>query len=324
MPQPTASQVHVNRPLTNISVAFVNNGPFVADKIFARIPVSKQSDSFYTYDKAAWLRSVAQDRAPGTESAGGGWTVSTDTYRCAVKAIHKDIDDQTRTNQDQPLNLDREATMWVTRQILLKREIDFVSTFLGTGIWDTDLTGVTSAPTSTQFIQWDQASADPVGDVTGKQIDVQATTGETPNVFVCQPRVLHGLRQNADVIDRIKYTQKGVATRELLAGLFEVDDFFVMNGIEDTSAEGAATESPGFIMSSKDALLVHRTPTPSLMNASGGYTFVWTGLIGSVQGWQIKRFRMELIESDRVEGQTAYDQKVVAPSVGVFFDGAVA
>lgn len=323
MPQPTASAVHVNRPLTNISVAYLNNSDFVADKIFANVPVSKQSDVYFTYDKSDWLRSTAKNRAPGTESAGGGWNVGTSDYRCIVKAIHKDIDDQTRANQDQPLNLDRESTMWVTRQILLAREIDFVTNFFSASVWGTDRAGVSSGPTGTQFLQWDQAAATPVEDVTGSQIDVQSATGETPNVFACQPHVLQGLRNNADVIDRIKYTQRGIATRELLAAMLEVDDFFVLKAINDTSNEGA-TSAPGFIASAKDALLVYRSRTPGLYDPSGGYTFVWTGLVGSVNGWQIKRFRKEEIESDRVEGQTAYAQKVVAADVGVFWDDAVA
>lgn len=323
MPQPTKGSVHVDRPLTNISVAYANNGPFIADRVFPNVPVSKQSDVYFKYTKADWLRSIAQKRAPGTPSAGGGWTVGTDSYRAEVTAIHKDIDEQTRANADVPLSLDREATMWVTRQILLAREIEWASTYMAASTWGTDVTGVTSSPSSSQFIQWDQGAATPVEDVTGAQLTVQSTTGVEPNVFVVEPFVAHALRNNSDVIERIKYTQRGVATNDLLAAMFGVDDFFVVSGIQDTSNEGA-TESPGFIQTDKDALLVYRASTPSLMEPSGGYTFVWTGLIGSVQGWQIKRFYLDEIESDRVEGQSAYDQKLVAADVGYYFDGAIA
>ena len=44
MPNPTASDVHVNRPLTNISIAYTQDAStFVADKVFPNIPVAKQS-----------------------------------------------------------------------------------------------------------------------------------------------------------------------------------------------------------------------------------------------------------------------------------------
>lgn len=322
MPQPTKSSVHVDRPLTNISVAYANTGNFVADQVFPRVSVSKQSDQYFKYTKADWLRSQAELRAPATESAGSGWTLSTDTYFARVRAIHKDIADQQRANQDAPLNLDADATRWVTRQILMDREKDWSDTFFATGIWDTDRDGVTSGPTGTQFLRWDEDGSDPIGDIDGDKITVMETTGYIPQIGVASPHVVRGLRNNSDVIDRVKYTQQGIVTAGLLASLLDLDALYIASAIEDTSTEGAATDSPGFI-NGKHFLLTYRAPAPSLMEPSGGYTFVWTGLTGSIQGWQIKRFRMEHLEADRIEGQIADDQKVVASDVGVFYENAV-
>jgi hypothetical protein len=44
----------------------------------------------------------------------------------------------------------------------------------------------------------------------------------------------------------------------------------------------------------------------------------------SSSGYRIKRFRMENIEADRIEGQMAFDYRVVAPELGYFFATAVA
>ena len=56
------------------------------------------------------------------------------------------------------------------------------------------------------------------------------------------------------------------------------------------------------------------------MTPSAGYTFSWTGATGaSDSGGRIKRFRLELLESDRVEIQMSFDQKLVAPDLGYFF-----
>ena len=322
MPQPTKSAVHVDRPLTNISVAYAQTGNFVADRVFPRVPVSKQSDQYFTYTKADWLRSQAELRAPATESAGSGWTLGTDTYYARVRAIHKDIADQQRANQDSPLNLDADATRWITRQILMDREKDWSTTFFGAGIWDNEVTGVSGTPAAGQFQYWDEDGSDPIGDIDEQKITVMESTGYVPQIGVASPHVVRGLRNNADVIDRIKYTQQGVVTPGLLASLLDLDAMYIASAIEDTSTEGAATDSPGFIHG-KHFLLAYAAPAPSLMEPSAGYTFVWTGLMGSVDGWQIKRFRMEHLEADRVEGQLADDQKVVASDVAVFFDGAV-
>src|SRR5512137_184883 len=118
MPQPTAGDIHVNAPLTNISIAYIQQATnFVADRVFPIVPVQFQANRYYVYDRAEWFRDQAQERAAGTESAGGGWKVdNTPTYAARIYAIHKDIDDPTRADADAMINLDRDATEWVTQQ----------------------------------------------------------------------------------------------------------------------------------------------------------------------------------------------------------------
>ncbi|NBR70500.1 MAG: hypothetical protein EBT75_00125 [Proteobacteria bacterium] len=87
MPQPTSSQVHVDAILTNISVAYMQQqANFIASRVFPIVPVSKQSDKFFTYTKNDWFRDEAQRRADATESAGGGYGLSTDTYQARTSA----------------------------------------------------------------------------------------------------------------------------------------------------------------------------------------------------------------------------------------------
>jgi hypothetical protein len=60
------------------------------------------------------------------------------------------------------------------------------------------------------------------------------------------------------------------------------------------------------------------------LQPSGGYIFSWTGYLGAgPAGNRIKRFRIEQIASDRIEGEMAFDAKLVAPDLGVFFEDAV-
>ena len=78
MPQPTNTDVHVDGPLTNLSVGFKNDmKAFVADQVFPTVPVAKQTDKYFTYTQGDFFRTDAQLRAPGTESAGSGYNLST-------------------------------------------------------------------------------------------------------------------------------------------------------------------------------------------------------------------------------------------------------
>ena len=48
MPNPTRGDVHVNKPLTNISIAYMQMAEnFIADKVFPNISVAKQSDRYF-------------------------------------------------------------------------------------------------------------------------------------------------------------------------------------------------------------------------------------------------------------------------------------
>jgi hypothetical protein len=320
MPNPTISDVHVNVPLTNISIAYIQQASnFIADKVFPNVPVQKQSDRYYKYLKEDWFRVEAKERAPGTESAGGGWRIdNTPTYYCRPYAVHNDLDDMIRANADAPLNMDRDATEWVTQQLLIKRETLWAASYFGTGIW-TDRQGGASPQTYPKFVKWsDFTNSDPITDIDVSITKMASTTGYKPNTLVISPDVFVQLKNHPKILDRIKYTQQGVITEGILAGLFGVEKLLVPWGVVNSAAEGAA-ESTNFIFSGK-ALLIYAAPAPSILKPSGGYTFSWTGYLGAgAQGNRMKRFRMEQIASDRIEGEMAFDLKLIASDLGVLF-----
>lgn len=319
MAGPTARDLHASRPLSNISVAFMQSTTeFIADRVFPNVPVEFQSNDYYVYNRADWNRPSAKPRARSTQSAGGGWDVSTEAYNCDRFAFHKDIDDQDRANQDDVFNLDRETTEFVARQLLLTREQRFVSSFFGTGLWGTDITGVSASPTAGQVLQWDQAGSTPIQDVKDAALAQTKATGFKPNTLVLGPEVLRVLEDHADIHDRIKYTERAIVTTDLLASLFDVPRVLVPYPIQNTAKEGA-TESNSFFYG-KSALLAYAAPNPGLMTPSAGYTFNWRRYLGSSGLTALtRRFRMEEITSDRIESEMYFDMKVVASEMGTYF-----
>jgi hypothetical protein len=332
MPNPSQADLHVNIPLTNVSVAYVQNSAnFIATKVFPKVPVQKQSDLFWKYSKSDYRRTDVQRRAPGTESPGIGWNVDTDSYFAHVYAVHKDIDDQVRANADSVFKLDSEATQFITNQLLLKRDLDWHARYFTTGVWGTNLTGVAASPTTNQFIQWDSASSDPIKLLADLQTSFIQNTGVKANTLVLGAHVINALKNHPAIIDRIKYTQKGIVTTDLIATLFDVERVLVSYAtqatgpqIPDASAQDAAA-TYSFIGNSKSALLVHTPSSPGLQTPAAGYTFTWRGYLGgNAQGIKIKRFRMEHIASDRIEAEQTYDMKVVGTDLGVFMSSVVA
>lgn len=314
MPQPTPSDLHVSAALTNVSVAYLQDQQdYQAHRIFPIVPVQHQSNQYPIYNKEDFLRDEAKPRAPGTESAGGGWTVTTATYYAQVEAFHKDIDDQLRANADPIYNLDRDATQFVTQKMLTRRERRWISTFFQPGVWATDFT---PSPL------WSAASSTPQKDVETAKLAIQAQTGKKPNKFVLGPQVLSALRTNSEVRDQFKYTSADSITTAMLAGFFDVEQIIALNAVYTSSVEGNATQTTAF-MAGKHALLLHAPDAASLLQPSAGYLFSWSGYTGMVDGIRVKRFRMEPIASERIEAEIAYDMKVVSPLLGYFFNGAV-
>lgn len=335
---PSRGDVHINAPLTNVSVAYLQSASnFVAAKVFINIPVTKQSDAFYTYDRGAFNRDEMTERLPGTESAGGSYTIGNDTYYASVRAFHKDIPDQIRNNADSPIQLDREATEYVTHKGLINRETLWASNFFKSGapgdIWSFVLDGAAtrSATVNPQndanndIIFWNDASSTPIEDVRMMKRYVLESTGFKPNVLTFGRFTYDALIDHPDVVgrmDRGQTTGPAIANREALAALFEVDEILIMDAIQNLAGEGQAVNHS--FIGGKHALLSYRPSSAGLLTPAAGYTFSWTGHLGAGNdGMRIKRFRQEAKSSDRVEIEMAYAQKLISPDLGAFFDGVV-
>lgn len=322
MPQPSRSDVHVNRPLTNISIAYIQRAEdFIADKVFPIVPVMKQSDRYFVYTKESWFRTEARIRAPSSESAGSGFALdNTPSYFADVWAVHKDVDDQTRANSDQPLDMDRDSTMFVTQQLLLRREKQFMSQYMALGVW-------TGGPGAVDFVPsavWsDYVNSNPMADIDTIKNNIKKNTGYMPNTLVLAPDVFFILRNHPIVVDRIKYTQRGIVTEDILASLFGVEKLVVALVTNDTAAEG---ETGVFsYLTSKKFLLVYAAPSPSILQPTGGYIFSWQGLFGAgAQGNRIMSFRMEHLKSDRIEGEMAFAMKLVGADLGCLGKNVIA
>lgn len=324
---PTKAQAHIDKALTNMSVAYMQDeSNYVSDKVFPKIPVRKQSDVYFIYNRGDFLRDEAKVRGASAESVGGEYGVeSSDPYYCKVWSFHKDVTEQDRANYDEPLNADQDANDFVTQKMLIRREVQWASKYFIAGIWGTQIQGVVGVPNAGEAQQFHLATSDPIGVITNASVTMASATGFRPNTLVLSPFVFYALKNHVDILDRIKYTQKGIVTTDLLATLFEVENVYVAWGVVNSAGQGIA-ESTAFIMG-KHALLCYVNPKPALKKPSAGYIFTWTGLEGSgAYGNRIVRLPMDMngIGTERIEGEIAFDAKIIASDLGVFLKDIVA
>lgn len=331
MPLPNLSSVHVNRPLTQMSIAYIQaQDKYVADKVFPSVPVANKSDIYFVFDKADFLRNEFGKKVAGGKPAKGGYDLTTaGPYNCEVYAYAHQIPDQIRSNADSPLNLDRAAAEIVMQKALIAREASFVTRFMGTGIWGKDITGVASAPSTNQVLQWDNASSNPIEDIRAGMTYVESQTGFRPNTLTMGRAVWDKLVDHSDLIDRVKYgggtsnTVPAMVQRQAVAQILELDNIYVSAAVSNTAEKGA-TGAYSYLMG-KSALLTYTPQAPSLMMPAAGLTFNWTGFLGSEgSGIRVKKYRQpEEEEADQIEGQIAIDQRLVGADLGYFFTSII-
>ncbi len=321
MPNPTPGAVHRDGFLTDISVAFIQSSTkYVADRVFPTVPVSKQSDLVATYSQADFLRDEVVKRQAGDSAVRIGYRTGSTSYIADEWAAAHAIDDQLRANADAPYTPEQDATRFLTQKMLIKREVEFVTNFFTTGnLWTgssdgQDLVG------GTDYVRWSNAASTPIEDIHRQQSRVEAASGFLPNKLVLNRQVWFDLKNHPDIVDRIKHTSRDAVTTDLVARLCNLDEVLVAAAVQNTAAEGLANS--GAYIGGDDALLVYAPPSPSLMTPSGGYTFVWTGLIGSNNGQVIERWRDDEHVSDMVRIRAAWAQKRISSNLGVFFNDA--
>jgi hypothetical protein len=122
-------------------------------------------------------------------------------------------------------------------------------------------------------------------------------------------------------------TNTALITNAKLAEIFEVENFYVMEAVKNSSVEGVA-ESNAFI-GGKAALLVHSPASAGLMTPAAGVTFAWNNLQGvNNLGVTVESFSDDALKrmqvAEHIQVKMSYDMKVTGADLGVFFNTVVA
>lgn len=317
--------VHVDVPLSNISVAYIQSDTdFIASKVFPVVPVDKQSGKYYKFAKESFFRNRARLWVPGTAMPQGGFDVdSSPSYSCEFRAFEYPLRWDILRNADAVLDFERTSAEFVTRVLILSREVEWASTYFAPGVWGKQYTGVAATPGADQFIYWsDYTNSDPIANFRTARLYVRQNTGFRPNTAVMSESVFETLADHPVIKELYKYTQEAILTPELVARALRVEKLVIAGSVQITSPEGAAAETYDWIFG-KHAWLGYVNPRPSLLMPSAGYIFSWNAMLGGFEVG-IERINDRRAKADFIQGITCYDYKLVAPDMGVFFNGAIA
>ena len=326
MPLLTPSSVHLDQPLTNLTLAFAQDqSNFIADKVFPVVGVERQSDKFYIYDRDNMNRTGdVKALAPRTEVNRIGMSISNSSYYTDVFGLGMDFDQQTLANEDAALDIRSAGAQTLATRLMIHREEQFAANFFAASIWGSE---------STPSNLWsDYTNSTPIQDVTNARRTMQLKSGGfKPNTMVVGKEVRDILINHPKILARLNggstVSNPALITDAKLAEIFEVENFYIMEAVKNDSVEGVA-ESNSFI-GGKHALLVHGPKGAGLMTPAAGLTFAWNNVPGANNlGITVESFSDDALKrqqvAEHIQVKMAYDMQVTGADLGYLFVNAVA
>lgn len=296
--------VHIDKVLTNISVGYQNNS-FIAEELAPSVRVRKQSDLYYVYGREGWVLEPGSDvRAPGTEANEiPGLEVSTESYFAQEHALQIAVTDEERENADSPLSPDRDGTELVTDKLLLQREL-IVRNLVQTAANYATGHSVTLAGTT----QWSHTSSTPIEALKVGRRAIHGKIFTEPTKTIIPWQVMSIVEDHADFVERIKYSQAGVITADIIGTIAGISNIIVP-GVGTNTARMGQTATLGYLWGD-DVIMAYVPMRAGLKIPAFMYEFTWG--YGSGQQQIVDRWREEKRGADVIRVRRRYDHKFMA------------
>ena len=300
-----------NPVLSQLLVKFMQDArEFVGLKLFPFFFTPLQSAAYYVFDRDNMLNAPGSiSRAPGGPYSRTRMRLSDDAYNCREFGHEEPVDDRERKKYSIAFDADAAAV----RRLAYILMLDYEKRTQGKAA-----TLAANAPASV----WDDyTNSNPMTDVDAGREVIHNNTGLDPNLLVISRPVFFKLKEHPKILDKIKYTQRGIVTPDLLAPVFGVDEVAVAGGIQNSAAEGQAV-NPANIWG-KDVYLAHVSAAQDLQSPTFGRTFAWTQETGP-EGVLIESYRDETIRADVHRARQDCDEKILGNEAAYRIAAAIA
>lgn len=238
MAQPDVRATVVAGPLANVSVAY-RNKDYIADRVFPIIERVPPRALISVYRQGAWFRDEAGVRGPGSRANRGGFPTTTISVAPVEYAFAKEVTDEDRRAASAatapPMQPDQDSIEFAADKIDLKKErlvrdLIVATTWADGNSGGEDADGKWAASSSNTFL----------ADIRNGQRAIRAACGIVPNRLVLDYSTFLSLKEEATVLDKIKYVERGVLTEQLLASLLDLDEVLLGKAIYSSAKEAKA------------------------------------------------------------------------------------
>jgi len=231
--QPEMRGMLVAGPLADISIQYRNKA-YIADQVFPIVDNVPLDAKIARYLKGAWFRDEAGIRAPSTRARRGGYPTDYISVALDEYAFAKEVSDEdrriARMKNAPPLQPDQDAIEFTADKIDLKKEILVAAMIIGgtwSGVTGEDAEGLWKAGAGNTFL----------ADVRARIETIRSSTGLRPNRLLIDAGTYESIKQESTLLDLIKYTQRGVLTKEMIAAILELERVEIGEAIKSTAVE---------------------------------------------------------------------------------------
>ncbi len=248
--------LHVDAVLTNFSQQYKNED-FIAEMVLPSVKVAKRSDVWFKYDKDQ--RFTLPDMKIGPKSLLGevDLKVTTDNYSVSDFGLEEFVSQAEIDNADKPLDPQRDASDLIMELLMLAREKRCADLVFAAGTYGSQ----TATPTN----KWTHlTNGTPLTDIM-TALDVPFMR---PNTLVFGADSWRAFRSHPQIVDAVKGATRlqgakgGIASREDVASLFEVDTVLVGRSKYNSSKPGQSASYARLWADNCALLRVEKSITP--------------------------------------------------------------
>lgn len=326
---PKVSDVQFSGQLSDLSVSWrQTNDKFIFGNAFPIVNRDEKTGQYIELSRADFYRNDIEERTSSEEPPIVGHGITRQSYNCRVYHGAGLVDDIERNASAPPYEGMEAKTRQLTGQHLINADVKWASAFFTTSVWTTDLLGAASGATAGEFNQWDDASGDPIADIDAQKLAMLELTGFEPNMLILGYEAWLALKENANLVSRWQQGPPAaggpvIMNEQIVANILGLEKIIVAKATRTTSNKGAATDAYSMIISKNDGLLIYSAPSPGLDVPTAGYTFQWTGFLGTGSSFPVFTGRKDFNFADWVAVFASYDFRVVSADLGVFFNNII-
>jgi len=260
---PQAKDMHIDVPLSNLAIQLGSGGGFVADTVFPVLPVQKESDKYYIFEREEIDDDVQTLRADGAEANEIEWSTTTDTYSAEEYALRHLVTKRTLDNADTPLR----PKQTTTRKLLGKLRVGIEKRV------NALLDNTTTFEDDTPSVKWDAGASVVIEEnVDDAKLAFVKQCGHEPTHIIIPKAVSKVVKRDSTVRELIKYTQSNLLVNGDLPPTLWNMNVVIPGSLQNEAAPGL-TESIDFIWDGDNVILVYVDPNPGLETCSVGYQF---------------------------------------------------